>query len=66
MGVLSRYEITLERTLYKALHELQRLQAARHGQAVGLPDAADVEVTISRSDETNEMALLGENSAISK
>jgi hypothetical protein len=29
MGVLSRYEMTLERSLYKALHELQRLQAAR-------------------------------------
>jgi hypothetical protein len=29
MGVLSRYETTLERSLYKALHELQRLQAAR-------------------------------------
>jgi len=27
MGVLSRYEVTLERSLYKALHELQRLQA---------------------------------------
>jgi len=25
MGVLSRYEVTLERSLYKALHELQRL-----------------------------------------
>ena len=34
MGVLSRYEVTLERSLYKALHELQRLQAARDGQAV--------------------------------
>ena len=33
MGVLSRYEVTLERSLYKALHELQRLQAARDGQA---------------------------------
>ncbi len=33
MGVLSRYETMLERSLYKALHELQRLQAARDGQA---------------------------------
>jgi hypothetical protein len=43
MGVLSRYEVTLERSLYKALHELQRLQAARDGQAVPLPEAVDVE-----------------------
>jgi hypothetical protein len=34
MGVLSRYEVTLERSLYRALHELQRLQAARDGQTV--------------------------------
>ena len=59
MGVLSRYEMTLERSLYKALHELQRLQAARDGQAVPLPEAVDVEVSISTSEETHEMALLG-------
>jgi hypothetical protein len=29
---LSRYETTIERGLYRALHELQRLQAARAGQ----------------------------------
>ena len=61
MGVLSRYEVTLERSLYKALHELQRLQAARDGQAIPLPEAVDIEVSISTSEETHEMALLGEN-----
>ena len=30
---LSRYETNLERSLYKALHELQRLQAARSSSA---------------------------------
>jgi hypothetical protein len=64
MGVLSRYEVTLERGLYKALHELQRLQAARRGQAVPLPDVVDVEVSISGPDETHDMGLLGENRAI--
>jgi hypothetical protein len=39
---LTRYETTLERSLYRALHELQRLQAARLGQAVALPAAVDV------------------------
>ena len=33
---LSRYETTIERGLYKALHELQRLQAAR-GAGSGTP-----------------------------
>jgi DNA helicase HerA-like ATPase len=61
MGVLSRYEVTLERSLYKALHELQRLQAARDGQAVPLPVVVDV----SLSDEADEMALIGENRSIS-
>ena len=61
MGVLSRYEVTLERSLYKALHELQRLQAARDGQAVPLPVVADVSV----SDEADEMALIGKNRTIS-
>ena len=61
MGVLSRYEVTLERSLYKALHELQRLQAARDGQAVPLPVVVDVSV----SDEADEMALFGENRTIS-
>lgn len=31
---LSRYESTLERHLYKAIHELQRIQAMRLGQTV--------------------------------
>ena len=63
MGVLSRYEVTLERGMYKALHELQRLQAARDGQAVPLPEAVDVEVSVSVTDEPDEMALIGENTA---
>jgi hypothetical protein len=43
---LSRYETTLERSLYKALHELQRLQAARRAEGnVAPPVAVDVEVS---------------------
>ncbi len=44
---VSRYETTLERSLYKALHELQRLQAARDGGFVPAPTVADVEVSFS-------------------
>lgn len=43
---LSRYETTIERSLYKALHELQRLQAARHNEgSVPPPAAIDVDVS---------------------
>jgi hypothetical protein len=65
MSVLSRYEVTLERSLYKALHELQRLQATRDGQAVPLPEAVDVEVSVTGPDELDELALIGENTSIS-
>ena len=43
---LSRYETAIRQCLYKALHELQRLQAARHARRHVLPpivlDAADI------------------------
>lgn len=39
---LSRYESAIERTMYRALHELQRLQAARAGTNVPTPVAVDV------------------------
>ena len=43
-GKLSRYEAHLERSMYQALHELQRMQAARHNVSVPLPVAVDVTV----------------------
>jgi hypothetical protein len=43
---LSRYEAAIERSLYKALHELQRLQAARRADGNAPPPAAiDVDVS---------------------
>jgi hypothetical protein len=49
---LSRYETNIERRFYKALHELQRLQAARHANMnVTPPVAVDVDVSgVSRED----------------
>jgi hypothetical protein len=49
---LSRYETTIERSLYKALHELQRLQSAR-GLGVGssIPPPVAVDVDVSGSPE---------------
>ena len=49
---LSRYETTIERSLYKALHELQRLQTARRAEgSVTPPVAVDVDISgVSRED----------------
>jgi len=42
---LSRYETAIDRRLYKALHELERRQAARQGGAVTPPHVVDVDVS---------------------
>ena len=44
-GKFSRYEGHIERGMYKALHELQRLQASRQDQPVSPPLALDVDVS---------------------
>jgi hypothetical protein len=41
---LSRYEAALERSMYRALHELERRQATRGGTQVSLPAVVDVDV----------------------
>lgn len=43
---VSRYETTLERSLFKALHELERLQARRAGQPVAPPAVVDVNLDV--------------------
>ncbi len=45
MERVRRYETTLERAMLRCLHELQRLQASRTGQAVPAPVALDVNVS---------------------
>lgn len=42
---LNRYETTIERGMYQALHELQRLQAAR-GARQSAPAALDIDVRV--------------------
>lgn len=42
MQILSRYESGIEKSFYKAIHELQRIQAMRMGQAVMVPIALDI------------------------
>jgi hypothetical protein len=43
-GKLIRYESSIERGIYKALHELQRLQAVRVGGELSPPVAVDIDV----------------------
>lgn len=43
---VSRYETTLERSFFRTIHELQRLQAARSGVALPPPAALDLEVNV--------------------
>ena len=43
---LSRYETAVERALFRALHELERLQTRRSGGNVPPPVALDVDVTV--------------------
>lgn len=42
---LLRYETTLEKQIYKALHELMRLQSARQGEKPLVPIAIDVDIS---------------------
>ena len=44
LSKLSRYEAALEKSLYRALHELQRLQAARHSGQSATPIAVDITI----------------------
>lgn len=49
-GKLIRYEASIERGIYKALHELQRLQAVRNGEIISPPVAIDVDVSGLKDD----------------
>lgn len=50
MSKFSRYEGALERGLFRALHELQRLQAVRAGAVVSVPVAVDVDLSGATTD----------------
>ena len=44
LGRVQRYEAHLSRQFYRALHELQRLQAARLGLRPAVPLALDIDI----------------------
>ncbi len=46
LATLERHEATLERSLFRSLHELERRQALRAGQAVPVPQVADLDVSV--------------------
>jgi hypothetical protein len=48
LSKLARYEATQDRALYRAMHELQRLQEARKGDNVLAPAAVDVNVNLGK------------------
>jgi len=41
---LMRYETSIERGMFRALHELQRMQAVRNGEKISAPMAIDVDI----------------------
>lgn len=47
---LARYEAALERSLYRALHELERLRAMRGGVSVAHPAVINVTVAAAREE----------------
>jgi hypothetical protein len=44
LSKLSMYQTAIERALYRALHQLERRQAAQRGAALTPPQVLDVEV----------------------
>lgn len=50
LNSVTRYESYLQKSFYQTLHEIERLQAARAGRDVPLPEAIDVNVTLETAD----------------
>ena len=58
---LVRYEGAIERSLYRALHELERFQAARKGSPVALPVVVDVNVAVDSERPEGSANVEGED-----
>ncbi|MFZ4807594.1 MAG: hypothetical protein ACOYLQ_10080 [Hyphomicrobiaceae bacterium] len=54
---VSAYEAKLDRQLFKTMHELQRLQAARRGVVVTPPEAIDVSVSSDRDEDADQPVI---------
>jgi hypothetical protein len=59
---VSRHEAQLERTLYRAMHELQRIQDVRFGKDVPPAEAIDITVTVADTDgDRSELGSFRQN-----
>ena len=58
LDIYSRYEITIENRLYKALHELERIRRMKKGEQITAPIPVDVEVS--------KLGSFGENNNVSR
>lgn len=56
-----RYEGSIDRALFRSLHELQRLQAARRGQDVPAPGVLDVDVSVGCSSGHENLGVPNSN-----
>ena len=45
LGKFARYEIQIQSSLFKTMHELERLQATRKGRQVPTPHTLDIDIT---------------------
>lgn len=45
LATFQRYESSIEKSLFKSLHELQRLQSARYGWPASIPAALDLNIS---------------------
>jgi hypothetical protein len=52
LDAISRYDSSYERSFFRTLHELQRLQVIRRGTAVPAPRAVDLDVAIHTEGES--------------
>jgi len=55
---VARYESSIERSFFRTLHELERLQAVRCGAVVSPPAVVDVDVTVQTEEPTKSDANL--------
>jgi len=53
LGKLARHEAAIERSMLRALHELQRLQAVRNGIAVSVPGVLDVDIAVGKGERND-------------
>ena len=57
LAKLSRYGAAIQRNLFRAIHQLERLQAPRRGQSVSAPVAMDVDISVSEGERRDNVPV---------